>query len=351
MTFDAATANAQLDTSLSAVALLNASCQAVVEAEIQPVQSDWYGTLDQQLGTAETLVLGWRRGGALYFGSGILASVTAYGSTFTAARPQVDAAFAALENDFSVDGLAALVAMLKALEPPLASMESAVQTYLAQLATFEDAMLAVQEQMSATVAQVQAQEAEIQAQITAINATIAALDAQVQTDRAAIAKARSAETTGIVETIFGVLLAPITGGASLILAGIGVASIAGAQELVDQLESAISGYQTTIANDQANLTQDQQTVATLNGLTSSTQLVLDDIGSIGTALDALRTTWTLFGGELTQTVSDLGNAQTAAVLVVAQAWFDAACDSWAAVVAHANALAGLPVSTARVQIG
>jgi cell division protein FtsB len=351
MPFSSAATNAQIDDSLSAIALLNGSCQAVVEVEIQQVASSWYDVLDQELGAAETLVLGWRRSGVLYFDGDVLGAITTYGTSFADARPAIDALFASLGNDFTAAGQAQLVGMLQALEPPLDTMASSIASYLAKLATFEESMLGVQDRMTTTVAQVQAQEADVQAQITAINAQIASLTAQVATDRQAIAKARSARTDGILETIFGVLLAPLTGGASLVLAGFGAVSIAEAQSDVDALQASIEGYQSTIASDQATLTDDQRTVVTLTGLTSSTQFVLDDIAGIGTSLDALRVTWTTFHGELGDIVTKLQDATTAAELVVAQAWYDAACAEWAIVVEHAGSLTGLPVTTTRVQVG
>lgn len=173
---------------------------------------------------------------------------------------------------------------------------------------------------------------------------------QITTDRQAIAKAEAARTKGIVETIFGVVLAPLTGGVSLILAGIGVASITEAEEAVDGLEAAIRGYQTTIASDQADLADDAREIATLNGLTMCTQIALDDMSLIAGALDALRTTWSSLRDELASTAGKVQDAEDAQGAAVGQAWYHAAAADWDVIIPEAQGLQNLPTSTNRVTI-
>ncbi len=352
MAFDGATTNAQLDASLNAVVLLDSSCQAVIEAEVQDVGGDWYTQLDQELGAAEELVIAWRRGGVGGFTADVLTPVGACGAAFASGRAAIDAAYAALEQEVTPDGVAHLTAALNGLTGPLQAVADGVGEYQANLKAFASSMLTAEEHMNATIAAVQAQASQIQAQIATINEQITSLQQQIATDRAAIAQAKSEETTGIVETIFGVLLAPITGGASLILAGIGVASIGQAESLIDGMEATISGYQQTIAGDQANLSQDQQAITALNGLTLSANLVLGDLTSIDTALDSLRATWSTLGGELANTLAELGSATLDTDQVaVSHAWFDAACLQWSQVASHVTTLAALPLTTSRRRVG
>lgn len=343
--------NDQIDASMGAILMLNSSCQAVIEAEIAEVDSPWYQQLDQELGAAENLVIGWRESGVLYFQSDILDAITAAGQAFLSSKPQIDGLFAALEQNFSAAGKANLIAAMQALEPPTQAMIGQIADYLAKLKAFEEAMGSADQTMRNTVGQIQEQEQEIQSQIDGINAQIKALTAQIKIDRAAIAKAKSARTGGIIETIFGVLLAPFTGGVSLILAGIGASSIADAQGMIDSMESTISGYQQTIVGDQTTLGDDQKVVATLNGLTMSTGLVLSDMDNIETALDSLRTSWTTLDGELAGVIAKLQAATSAAYLVVSQAWYDAACNEWTLIVDHVADLGGREITTSRVRVG
>jgi hypothetical protein len=351
MPLNADVCNQQLDASLSSIVMLNASCQAVVEAEIQEVESSWYGQLDQELGQAENLVLAWRRSGVLYFQSAILDTVGTAGQAFISSKTEIDALFALLINAPLPATQTKLIAALQALQSPVQALAGQTDDYLAKLKAFETSMGAVQQNMQTTVAQVQQQETQIQIQINALNTEIASLKQQIQTDRDANRPAESQRTSGILETIFGIVLAPVTGGASLILAGIGVASISEAESKIADMQSQISSYQQTITGDQANLTSDQQIVATLQGLTMSTGIVLDDIAQIQTALDALRTSWTAFSGELGGVIGNLQQSISASVVVVSEAWYDAACNEWSQIVQHVGELSNQPINSSRIQIG
>lgn len=351
MTFDGTATNAQIDDSLSAVALLHSSCQAVIEAEVQPVSSPWFDTFDQELGQAENLVLAWRRGGMLYFQSDVLSTITAGGQAFLDSQDKIDALFAALQQRIDPAVRQELAAALADLDRPIQGLTSYLDTYLGRLRDLEEQVGRVESTMRTTIQQVQAQEQQIQDEISTINAAIVGLNHQIAVDRAAVAKARSERTAGIVETIFGVLFAPITGGASLILAGIGVASIAEAEGQIDALQSTISTYQSQIAGDQSNLSHDQAIVATLNSLTLSTGLVLSDVDGIQGALDPLRTCWTELGDELSATTAKLQAATTASDLTVCHAWYTAACLEWQLVDAHVRDISNPPVRTLRVPIG
>ena len=352
MSFDADQTIQQVTESIGAMLLLHSSCQALIEVAIAPSNSPWYPVLDQELGTAEDLVVGWRQNGYLYFQQAILIEIGTCGQAFLGARSNIDSLFKELSANFTPALQNQIVSAISALEAPVNGMINELTAYGQKLAVFEQALEIPNAQMNTSIAEIQAQEAEIQEQITAINAQIAALQQQVATDRVAISKARAARDRGIVETIFGILLAPFTGGVSLILAGIGVGTIAEAEEQVSALETSISGFQSTIVGDQTTLTTDQQQVATLQGLTMSMALALGDVKSIDSALDALRTSWGVLLSETLSAASDVQNAKTATDAIVGQVWFDAACNSWQSIVNFVQQMAGnqAPVPT-QVTIG
>jgi peptidoglycan hydrolase CwlO-like protein len=328
MAFDAAQTNQQISDSIGSMLLLNASCQALIEASIAPSSSPWYPQLDEQLGQAQDLVVGWRQNGYRYFQSEILAQIDACGKTFLASQANIDALFEQLQGEFDSAVQARIVSQLDALQAPVKGMLTAINGYSARLTTFEQQLGQPYARMNTSIAQIQAQEADIQQQIDTINQQIQQLQQQVQADRDAIAKARAQKTQGFVETVFGVLLTPFTGGLSLILAGIGVATLAQAQEKIDALQSTISQYQGTISADQQTLSADQQQVATLKGLTLSLSLAINDIDAIDTALDALKVSWTVLAGELGNASNDVAKARDAQQAIVGRVWFDAACNSW-----------------------
>jgi hypothetical protein len=297
--------------------------------------------LNAQLGAAEGLVIGWRRNGFLYFQQDILQEIIGCGQTFLAAQPTVDALFATLAQGGLDPTKAAIADELAQLTAPIGTMITSLDGYLDKLSGFQGAISVPHGEMTATIAQVQAQEASIQGQIETINQKISAMNVEIQTDRQAIASARAAEHRGIWETVFGVLLAPVTLGGSLVLAGIGVASIAEAESMVASLQSTLDAYQGSIASDQASLSDDQRQIATLSGLSASVGTILDDLSAIDTALDPLRTTWATLQGELQGIASKVRDAGTAQEALVAQVWFDAACIEWKTVVASCEDLSAL----------
>lgn len=352
MSFDPTQTEQQISDSIGAMVLLHASNQALIEVSITPSDSPWYPILDQELGTVENVVVDWRESGFLYFQQQILQQIVTCGQAFLDARPGIDQQFDALKANFSAALKQQIASELGLLQDPIDTMQSSLAAYLAQLQQFQTALDTPHHAMVVTVSQIQAEAASIQAEITAINQEIANLQQQLVTDRQAIAKARAAEHRGIAETIFGILLAPFTGGLSLILAGIGVASIAEAEEKVSALQSQIASSQAKIVSEQGELSNDEKQITTLKGLTMSVEMALSDIDGIVGALGNLRTGWSVLSGELQNEAQNVANSTSAPSALMSQVWFDAACDGWQNVIQFAqdysNANAPVPK---RVQIG
>jgi hypothetical protein len=352
MSFDPSLTEQQLSESIGAMVLLHASNQALIEVSITPSPSLWYPILNQELGAIENLVVDWRERGFLYFQQQILQQVVTCGQAFLDARAGMDQQFDQLVANFNPALQQQIANELNQLQAPVKAMQTSLAAYLAQLQQFQTALVAPHHNMVVTVARIQAQAAQIQAQITAINQEIANLQQQLVTDRQAIAKAKAAEHRGIVETIFGVLLAPVTGGLSLILAGIGVASIADAEEKVSQLQSQITSSHAQIVSDQGQLSDDDKQISTLKGLTLCVDMALTDIDNIVNALGSLRTGWSVLAGEIQSEAQNVAQSDNAQSAVMSQVWFDAACNGWQNIIQFAQDYANRNAPVAQyVQIG
>jgi hypothetical protein len=217
--------------------------------------------------------------------------------------------------------------------------------YEAQLRDWGQRLSTVQGSLGRTVAQTQAQREDLQAQITVTNTMIAAMTADVLRDRQAIAEVQSKNTRGIVETIFGVVFAPFTGGASLILAGIGVSSIAEAQSKVNALENTIKNYQQRIASSQQALDQDQAQLVTLSGLLVSGDIAVNDVKFASQILEQVRASWDVFFQEMNGIVSKISNAENASGWIVEKAWFTAVCNEWDIIITGTQGIIGTTVAT------
>lgn len=336
---------------VNAILLFNSSSQAIMEASIDPVASSWYDTLNGLLGDAESLIIEWRQGGWLYYYDDSLQNIVSCGDAYLQNKKTVEALFDALQADITPANRKALVDALDKLKPPAQTLISSMNDYQQALGTFGGKVQSVIDKMKHTVAEIQAQENKIKDQIASINQKIKNLQSQIKTDREAIAKAKSARKKGIIETVFGVVFAPFTGGLTLILAGIGVSTIAQADDKIDQMQKNIASYQQDIAQDQSDLTKDQREISTLHGLVISTEMVIDDMNFIIQSLDPLRDSFTELSKELEQTLSKIDKAEQASEVIVAKAWYDAVCDELQAVVSEAKSMSNRPIDSHKVRIG
>jgi uncharacterized protein YoxC len=351
MTFNGAKAKTQVVQSMNAMLLLHSSCQGIIEANIQPVDSDWYTQLNDELGQAEKLVVDWRQSGFLYFKQDILSQIATCGQSFIDAKPRIDKLFAALEKDFSQPAKDAVVAAVTQLADPINGLVGQLTAYQQKLAALESDMQKKQDAMNATISAIQGQEQAIKSHIDAVNQHISALKLKIDADRATIAAAKQEKTLGIVETIFGIVLAPVTGGLSLVVTGIGVASVSDADAQMSSMNSEIAASHGDIVAAQAGITNDQKEIATLKGLALSVGTAIGDMTLIVSSLDPLRTTWQTLLNEVTAQASKVQKAEDNKYAVVAQAWYHAACDGWQVLMDQATDLGARQITTTTVPVG
>ena len=349
MSLDAANVNAQLSYTTSATANLKLSCQGIIDSHIAPTDSPWYGALNSELQQAKALAQEWQTKYDTTLKSDVLTRVVLCGQAFLSARANINQLFDQASSDPN-GAKAGLQAALGTLKAQVQIISTTVSSYETGLRGWGQRLNQVHDQMAITIGQIQAQENELQSQIASINSNIATLQAEIVNDRNAIADAESHRSAGIVETIFGIIFAPFTGGLSLILAGIGVSSIAEAQSKVAAMESTINDYQGRIISTQQNLTQDQAQLVTLNGLTFSAGIALSDIDVASQMLDTVRTSWDAFFQEIGAVITKIANAQDAKSIIVEKAWFTAACNEWDLIVKGVQGLIGAQMSMRNVTL-
>jgi outer membrane murein-binding lipoprotein Lpp len=339
----------QVNQSANAMRMLNASCQGIVEAYIHPTQSSWYDVLENELVNAQRLVRGWRINGSLYFDQYILDTSIACGQNFTNNKETILQYFDALIAG-SEGVKQKLLLLLQQLEGPVNQLNAQINEYENNLKDFAMKMQGARDAMAASVNEIQAQESSYQSQINALNAKIAALQQQIQADRDAIARAKSEEKKAIVETIFGIIFAPVTGGLSLILAGIGVGSIAEAESQISSMGVSINDYQDKIQRDLATINDDARQIAVLQGLIMPVVTAIQDADLISTALDGLKVLWQLQADELVDLMNKINRAENAEEYVVGKAWFIAACAQWEAIHINSQAIKDAPLRVVHITV-
>ena len=341
----------QTTQTVNAILLLNSSCQAMIEAMIEPSSSSWYNTLNNLLGASESLIIDWRKSGYLYFYNTTLSDISNCAQVFLDNADTINALLNTTKGELNDNNKTQLINALETLNAPIDRFSSTIEGYESALADLDKNMQSVLNDMQSSIAEIQNEEAALKSEIDTINQYITNLKKQIKTDREAIAKAKSERTKGIVETIFGVVLAPVTFGGSLVLAGIGVSSIVEAEDKIDDMQSDISSYQQKISGEQAQLSDDEKEVSTLNGLAMSADILVNDINFITLSIDPLRTSWQVLSNELAGCQSNIEKAESADDIVLVEAWFNSACAEMSSVVTSCNAMLNQNVSSSKVSIG
>lgn len=115
--------------SISAMVLLNSSCQGVVETYIdQGNAGEWYTQVEQNLDAIQKLVRQWRLSGNLYFSNDIVTAVIAIATTFKDSNAQILDLFSQLEAKFDPTALKQLISLIQALQNPIQNLAAKVLT-------------------------------------------------------------------------------------------------------------------------------------------------------------------------------------------------------------------------------
>ncbi|WP_041700480.1 hypothetical protein [Clostridium sp. BNL1100] len=331
----------QLTTSINAMLLLNSSCQAIIETYIEQSDyaNDWCIKVSSKLNEAQKLVREWRLSGNLYFNQDILSQIVSCSQSITGSREQIEGLFKQLSYKYDAALKDEIVNNMNNLTPAINVLETSISNYSSQIRAWNDKMENVHEDLNTIIGEIQAQEVKIQDEIQLINQQISSMQQEIIADREAISKAKAEETKGICETIFGIMLAPITGGASLILAGIGVSSIAEAKEKISGLTDTINKYKNSISTHQNQLAEDQKQITSLKLILMSVGIAANDCVYIATSLDTVQITITTLKQEINDVILKISKAISADEVIMGKVWYEAFCNEWASILEVAQTLA------------
>jgi hypothetical protein len=323
MSLGASHMNNQLTSYRATTDNLTAACKGIMITELAHSSSAWHNSLQSELTKAQLIARAWVNEISTVWQGKVLDCIAHCKNRFSQDKGLIAQLFDQAQTDPAKRGQ--LLAMLAALDREIQLVAGATYEYGAIFSAWGQKLQIVHDRMKTMIGDIQAKESSVAAEIAATNALIAELKQQVTRERQAIAEAKSKESAGIVETIFGVLLAFVSLGASLVLAGIGVASIVEAEEKVAALEATISSYQSKIVAQSKNLSRDQAQIAALQGLIAPIGIALEDLEIAAQLVDNSKVGWHAFSQEMQDTLGKIEKAETAEVLIVQKAWFHAAC--------------------------
>lgn len=316
-----------------------AACHGILDTELRETGGDWYGPVNDALSQVKGLAQRWLTDYATMFRGTVLTDLRTQARAVTAMQPSVQSAFEALEANPDGDKTP-VTDLLNRMKDAVEAVGQPIASYERTLQAWGNDLRPAQDNLNRVIGQVQDDAAHLQSQIAAINNQIGMLQGEIQKGRKAIDDAQSKRTSGIIETIFGVILAPVTLGTSLILAGVGVASIVEAESQIHAMEDQIRTHEAEIHDLTRDLDADQAQIVTLQGLLLPAQGASDSVALIEQRLVDMRATLDGFTGEVSEVVGDIDRATTAHSIVVAASWADAAFNEWAKVIDGLDTLIG-----------
>ena len=144
--------------------------------------------------------------------------------------------------------------------------------------------------------------------------------------------------------VVGIALAPETGGASLLVSGVGAAAVIGGAVTWGVMQGKINDQYDEINTDQKELDDDNRQLVALQGLSQASDLAITSLAQASEALSDFRTSWGVFEGELKGVQTKLQSAESSLSIIVQEAFTNAASSEWADATAFAQQLSGASVT-------
>ncbi|PJE80436.1 hypothetical protein CI610_00571 [invertebrate metagenome] len=312
--------------------IVTTSCHGVLNTNFTAptTKPDWFDDLDAKLAAAKVLANQWVDDIAPDMTASIPAHVINYGTTYAALTDQI---VELLDKDPTASGadnttIQEAFALISALHSSVDKIIKEVEAAATQMTTWGDDMQSAHDDLFNGAANIQSAETDLQADIDSMNSAIDGLRAQIDAENKAIAAGAAAIGIGVLALVAGIALAPETGGASLIVAGIGGAAIVGGAVDWGVMQSKINDQFDKIADDQKQVTLDQAQLVALQGLSLSANSAISSIAVATQALSDVKTMWSLFKDELQGTMDKLDQADEELMAIVDKAYILAAQKEW-----------------------
>lgn len=334
--------------------LITQACHGVLNTTfIAPSpQPSWFADLNSKLDTAKTQATEWIDNLAPNVTGGVPVQVIDYGTTYSAISESINAIVQANPNAQGATdpNVIQVHKLVSALEQQVQTILANVQATQDSLKNWGDEMQSSHDALTTGAANIQSAEASLSADIDKMNDAITQLNKTIHQENIAIAASASGIGLGLILLVAGVALAPETGGASLLVAGTGGILIIGGSVTWGIMQSKINEQFNEVAQDQAELSDDNRQLVALQGLASSSSQAIAYIANADSALSDFRTSWTVFQGELQGVLSKLQLAEAALSTIVEGVFTQAASNEWALATSFAQSLANAPVQVASQEL-
>lgn len=341
----ASNTNDKTASGFASLQIVTTSCHAVLNTQfIAPSpKPSWFDDLSGKLDSAKVLANQWIDDLAQKMTASIPSHVIDYGTTYSALTDQIVQLAKANPNAKGKDDptVQEVLALVQGLHDSVASIITEVESTQGQLKTWGDGMQKAHDDLFTGAANIQSLQTDLQSDIDKMNNAIKGLQEMIDGENKAIAAGAAAIGIGLLALIAGIALAPETGGASLIVAGIGGAAIIGGAVDWGVMQAKINSQFSEIAKDQKEKADDQRQLIALQGLSLAANSAITSIATATNALSDVKVMWTVFQNELQGTLDKLNNTNENLAAIVDEAYVLAAQNEWNLAVQFAQQLVGM----------
>lgn len=346
-TSSAVNTNDATSTGFAALQIVTASCHGVLNTQfIAPdPKPKWFDALNGDLNGAKALAHDWIDNIAPKMTASIPGHVIDYATTYKALTDEIVDLLtknpkAKGKDDPVVKQVFELIEGLHdAIKPIVADIE-ATQTRLKE---WGNKMQVAHDKLYTGAANIQAAQIDLQTEIEAMNNAIKGLKDKIQTENLIVAGGAATLAIGLTVAVVAIALAPVTAGASLVVAGVAGLAAVGGGVTWGVMQGEINKQFAQIAEDQKKIAANNRQLIALQGLSLSASTALTSIATATRALSDVKVLWTFFQDELTGTMKKLESTNVDLSAVVNKAYVKAAQIEWDKAVEFAEQLVGKPV--------
>ena len=357
---DQAAATAAMTRHFNANASVTSYASGVVNTFVQqlPQPGSWYTSFIGHLKTAQDHANDWltRIGPDLY--SFIPQAIINYGTTFdlvakdilkmvNTSPPPATLSMAQVEEIKGLIGaLDATLQQTIGSSPPrtltILGVSDALDTFLADIEDDHTNLVTAQ---GAAQQELNLDEGTLQT----LNGDIATLTATIQKLDQQVTDSEIGAGASFIAMVAGLLLAPETGGGSLVLAFTGFGALAGTVGLTAVYSAEYEAAQQQLAQDQASLSAEQAQVTALQGIVNTCNSLVASNHAAQSAVEQIIHGWTTLADKMAAVMSDLQQADGTTILpYLEELYIQEAQQAWRQLVKFATNLQLSSITTQTV---
>lgn len=314
------------------LSLITQSCHGVANTVFvpPPTKPVWFDDLNAKLDKAKAVSHTWIDDIAPSITGGVPKMVLDYNPTYMAATEEIEGIAkehpdARGKDDPYVVQIRELVEVLR--EPVVKTVGEAQKTE-ERLKNWGIEMQGAHDALSSGSGKIQEAETSLAGDVEAMETAIKNLETKIHDENIAIAVSAGAVGVGCFLLVVGIALAPISGGASLLVGGTGGLLIIGGAVTWGIMEAKVREDFKQIAEKQNQLAADKRQIVALKGLSTGASQAIKYSETALSALSEFRTSWTVFQGELQGVSEKLESAEEGLSTIVQKTFTKAAAKEW-----------------------